>query len=488
MSELVSESSTQGLARSADRAQRGKALSAFEQLRRRHMADAAALAPEMIARIGWSADRLAAHRQDRLRALVTSAVARSPWHAERLAGLDVERLDETSLDELPAMTKDDLMDRFDEIVTDERLTLASVNDHLARLPQAGYLLGRYTAVASGGSTGRRGVFVYDWSEWTSLYVGLCRYLLRAASGSTPPTGAVVLASVAAGHPTHPTAAWARTFAGFPFDMVALPVTLPVEEIVSGLNAVQPQILFAYPSALHLLTHEVAAGRLRIAPRRILAAAEPLLPEIRAAAERAWGQPVHNWWGASEGGGLGNPCELGRTHLGEDQVIIEAVDADGRPVPPGVTSDKIYLTNLYNNTLPLIRYEITDQVTVLPERCPCGSVHRLIGDIQGRLDDVFRYRGRLVHPHVFRSPLSRRATVVEYQVRQTLRGAEIDVRCCGPLDVESLQRDIVHALARVGLTNPEVRVSTVERIDRGVAGKLKRFVPLPAVRPAVRMTA
>ena len=271
-------------------------------------------------------------------------------------------------------------------------------------------------------------------------------------------------------------------------MVALPVTLPVEEIVSGLNAVQPQILFAYPSALHLLTHEVAAGRLRIAPRRILAAAEPLLPEIRAAAERAWGQPVHNWWGASEGGGLGNPCELGRTHLGEDQVIIEAVDADGRPVPPGVTSDKIYLTNLYNNTLPLIRYEITDQVTVLPERCPCGSVHRLIGDIQGRLDDVFRYRGRLVHPHVFRSPLSRRATVVEYQVRQTLRGAEIDVRCCGPLDVESLQRDIVHALARVGLTNPEVRVSTVERIDRGVAGKLKRFVPLPAVRPAVRMTA
>ena len=156
MSELASESSTQGLARSADRAQRGKALNAFEQLRRRHMADAAALAPEMIARIGWSADRLAAHRQDRLRALVTSAVARSPWHAERLAGLDVERLDETSLDELPAMTKDDLMDRFDEIVTDERLTLASVNDHLARLPQAGYLLGRYTAVASGGSTGRRG--------------------------------------------------------------------------------------------------------------------------------------------------------------------------------------------------------------------------------------------------------------------------------------------------------------------------------------------
>jgi phenylacetate-coenzyme A ligase PaaK-like adenylate-forming protein len=213
-------------------------MSDFEQLRQRHVADAMALAPEMIARIDWSADRLAAHRQDRLRALVTSAVARSPWHAKRLAGLDVGRLDETSLDELPTMTKDDLMDRFDEVVTDKRLTLARVNDHLARLPQAGYLLDRYTAVASGGSTGRRGVFVYDWAEWTYLYVGLCRA----------------------------------------------------------------------------------------------------------------------------------------------------------------------------------------------------------------------------------------------------------VRCCGPLDLDSLQRDIVHALARVGLPHPEVRVSTVERIDRGVAGKLERFVPLPAVRPAVGMTA
>jgi phenylacetate-CoA ligase len=455
-------------------------MSNFAQLRLRHVADAAALAPEMITRIGWSADRLAAYRQDRLRALVTSAVARSPWHAERLAGLDVGRLDETSLRELPTMTKDELMDGFDEVVTDERLTLARVNDHLAGLPQSGHLFDRYTAVASGGSTGRRGVFVYDWTEWTSLYVGLARYLLRAAAGWRQASGTVVLASVAAGHPTHPTAAWARTFAGFPFDMVPLPVTLPVEEIVSGLNAVQPQVLFAYPSALHLLTSEVAAGRLRITPRRILVAAEPLLPEIRAAAERAWGQPVHNWWGASEAGGLGKPCELGRTHLGEDQVIIEPVDADGRPVPPGVPSDKIYLTNLYNHTLPLIRYEITDQITVMDERepCPCGSAHRRIEDVQGRLDDAFVYPGvGSVHPHLFRSRLGGDRSIVEYQVRQTECGAEIAVRCRGEVGLAGLQRGLADDLVRVGLRDPEITIRQVEHLPRQATGKLKRFVPL-----------
>jgi len=41
---------------------------------------------------------------------------------------------------------------------------------------------------------------------------------------------------------------------------------------------------------------------------------------------------------------------------------------GRPVPQGATSDKIYVTNLYNLAMPLIRYEITDQVRWLDEPC------------------------------------------------------------------------------------------------------------------------
>ena len=53
-------------------------------------------------------------------------------------------------------------------------------------------------------------------------------------------------------------------------------------------------------------------------------------------------------------------------------------------------------------------KITDAVTVLTEPCPCGSAHRCVADIQGRLDDVFEYDGRRVHPLVFRSPLGRRS--------------------------------------------------------------------------------
>ena len=200
------------------------------------------------------------------------------------------------------------------------------------------------------------------------------------------------------------------------------------------------------------------------PHMAFAGAEPLLPEIRAAAEQAWGVKVINIYGTSEGGGTAVGCDCGGTHLSEDQLIVEPVDLAGRTVPPGERSAKIYLTNLYNPVLPLIRYEITDEVTVLPEPCPCGSAHRRIADIQGRLDDVFTYRRR-VHPHLFRAALSREADVVEYQVRQTPAGAAIAIRCTAPVSLDGLRDRVATALARAGLDRPEVTVEVVDRFER-----------------------
>ncbi len=50
----------------------------YEELQRRHRADAQALLPEYVERLSWSADRLRAERRDRLRELVAVARARSP--------------------------------------------------------------------------------------------------------------------------------------------------------------------------------------------------------------------------------------------------------------------------------------------------------------------------------------------------------------------------------------------------------------------------
>lgn len=122
----------------------------YETLRRRHLGDAIAQAPQLIERLSWSADRLAAYRLGSLRELIGYAIERSAWHRERLGGVDLARFEEANLRELPSMTKVDLMENFDRIITDQRLSLELINRHLQSVATAGYLLDRYTAISSGG--------------------------------------------------------------------------------------------------------------------------------------------------------------------------------------------------------------------------------------------------------------------------------------------------------------------------------------------------
>ena len=134
-------------------------MSEYEALRQRHVADAMALTPRLIDQLDWPAGRLAAHRTRQLRELVRAAAERSPWYRKRLADVDIDRLDETTLAGLPVLTKTELMEHFDDIVTDRLLSLAQLERHLRTVETGSYLFGRYTAITSSGSTGQRGVFV-----------------------------------------------------------------------------------------------------------------------------------------------------------------------------------------------------------------------------------------------------------------------------------------------------------------------------------------
>jgi len=454
-------------------------MAAYQELCEKHRVECKEVFPEYADRVSWSADQLRREREERLRALVRLAVERSPWHRQRLAGIDLSCLTEEDLEHILPMTKADLMAHWNEIVTDPRLNLDLANDHLETLDSDRYLFDHYHAIASGGSTGTRGVYVYDWTSWTLLAVLIGRDTAARSADDPEPDGRPnVAASVFAARATHLSSAIIQTFAD-PSNDHRFPVTMPIHEIVEGLNRVQPTDLTGYPSALCLLANEARAGRLHISPRFVGTTAEPLLPEIRDALREVWGVPVANMWCCSEGG-VARSCGQGRgMHLADDLTIVELVDAQGKPVPPGVRSAKIYLTNLYNHTLPLIRYEITDEMTLIDEPCPCGSAHRRIEDVQGRLDDIFTYAcGIQVHPHLFRSALGEERDILEYQVRQTPRGAAISIRCMGEVDVPKLLNKIAGGLAALGIEDPDLTIARVDGFQRQGTGKLKRFLPLP----------
>jgi len=452
-------------------------MATYEAQRLRHLAYATTLAPEFLGRLRWTRAEIEAEQTRALRALLRHAVDRSPWHRERLGHVDVDRFTPDRLGELPPMTKADLMANWDRIVAVPGCTLAAAEAHLETLTGAdAYFMDDLHVIASGGSSGTRGVFLYDWHGWTVSFLGITRgttaFMARAGVE-------VRLAAVAAANARHATGAIPLTFSDPERPTVRAPVTLPLAEIVDLLNRSDATLLIAYSSMLGVLAAEAAAGRLRLRPAAVWATSEPLLPEVRAAAEAAFGVPVMTAWAASESNGGAFACEVGPGfHVGEDVNVVEPVDADGRPVPRGTRSAKILVTNFYNLAMPLVRYEITDEFELLPEPCRCGSAFVKAADVLGRADDVFEYPGRTrVHPHNFRSVLGSERTVAEYQVRQTPRGAAVDVVAGGECGVDRLAQRLVDALRALGVADPEVTVRRVDAIPRQAAGKLTRFVPL-----------
>jgi len=432
-----------------------------------------------VRRLRWSADRLAAERQRRLREMLSFAAEHSRFHAERLAGVDLAKFTEADLPLLPVMTKADLMDNFDQVTTDPALSLELVNAHVDKLKDDEYLLDKYRVVATSGTTGARVLFVYGWDEWVNLVLIVNRW--RGRDGDSLPLEAPVGSVFAfdAKHLSGALHAFSRGISGGGAPPVThLPASLPLAEIVAGLNAAQPLVLQGFPSAVHLLAREAAAGRLVISPKRVLTCGEQLTDEARKAVAQAWGVDVYDYWGCSEGV-YAFPCAEGAgMHLPDDLAIIEPVDREGNLVTPGKPAAKVLFTNLYNLTQPLVRYEITDAMTLVPGICECGCAHRRITALAGRTDGFFVYgEGVAVHHLGMAGVLLSDPDVVEFQVTQTPLGADISVVTNKPSDTGALRGRLVELMSKAGVPDPQVTVRELGSLDRLWSGKLRQFQAL-----------
>jgi phenylacetate-CoA ligase len=428
-------------------------------------------------RLGWDASQLEHHQRERLRLLLAHAAGHSPFHARRLRGVDPGRFELADLARLPVMTKAEMMAEFDAVVTDPRLSKHQVDQHLAAsLHEPSLLLDEYVCLASGGSSGTRGIFVQTLSEFADFVASLVRpgYARALAAGGPPPEG-LVLGLVAASSPVHSSGFGAAVASGPPVRLIPAPVTLPLTEIVARLNAAQPPALMGYASKLAELAREQLAGRLSITPRSVVSNAEVLTAADRAIMEHAFAVPVIDSFVSTEG--LVGHSEPGGSVLrfAADMCLAEPVDDDNNPVPAGVPSAKVLVTNLHNFTQPLVRYELTDRFTS-PHATPTDGWPR--ASIEGRADDTFRYGSAAVHPHVIRSALSGDGAVREYQVRQTKDGVDVDCVTGGRLDTAVLAARLADGLRQAGLTQPEVNITVAEAIPRDPkTGKVRRFLPL-----------
>jgi phenylacetate-CoA ligase len=456
--------------------------SAYERLRAAHLHAVRAALEDHLARVEWPRERIERHRTERLRALVAYARERSPFHSARMRDLDPSSLRVEDLARVPPMAKAEAQAQWDAIVTVPGLTRAGAERVLAMQRWFSYGAGGQQVFSSGGSTGVRGVYVWDWQTFVTLACLAWRMQLREERRSSGRDGAAPrLAVLEAGVPPHASTPLfdVATLPGM--ETVVIAAGAPFEEVLAAVAAARPTRLVGYASVIGRLARASLAGELDIRPERVSTNSEPLGEEDRDAIERAWGAPVHNLWGSTEIGVQAVGCGRGEgLHVCEDEVVLERVDEAGDPVTPEAPAARTLATGLANYAFPLIRYDLGDEVTLLDGACPCGSALVRVADIAGRRDEDFRYGTRAIPASAFRHVLGTDPAIAEYQVRQTPAGADVRVvggSAAGP-DVAAVARSLEESLRRYGLAAPSVQVTAVERIARHAAtSKLKRFIGL-----------
>jgi phenylacetate-coenzyme A ligase PaaK-like adenylate-forming protein len=437
-----------------------------------------ALAAEQLARDSWSRERLLDHQAQRLCRLLAHAVVRSPYYLETL-GPDAAS---QPLSALPTLSKATMMEQWDRIVCDPRLRLADVEAHATGTRAAEPLHGEFQVFSTSGASGLRGLFVYNARDWAGGLAGSVRGMIRC--GMRPDDRVVGVGAPPGAHMS------SRIFAALQSgrtDVPRLSALRPLDETVAALNAFQPHVLLGYPSVAALLAAEQLAGRLAIAPRRIALGSEPLTTAMRARVHEAWGIDPIEYYGTTEVQvvGTSTPEHPRALELFEDQCVFEVVDEGNRPVPPGTAGAKVLITNLESFTVPLIRYELEDRVTVSPEPNPGGRPYRHLTAIEGRTADTLTFPARgggdvAVLPMRLGAPFARIAAVRQFQIVHEAGALTVRVvlEPAAPAETTTEVRDaIARVLDGAGAVPPPIDVVVVHRLERdgGAAAKLKLIV-------------
>ncbi len=337
--------------------------------------------------------------------LLDFAARRCSFYAERLKGRDLSHL---TLEDFPPVDKTLVMENFEGLLTDPTITREEAVEFVSDPSRVGGLFkGRYVASHTSGSSGLRGVFLIDkWGWEMSQALGLSGNglpplsfagWLRVLQAPFRPIPAALVIPMQ-GHYSSVLVTKIRSpFVDRFVRLHFFEITEPFERIVEELNALSPFSVHSYPTMLDVLAREKERGNLRVDLKIITAAGEPFPQEIKDHVRRAWpGVLIFDIYASTEVLNISKTCRFGHHHLNEDWIIVENVDADGRPVPVGERGDKIYITSLFNYLMPLIRYEVTDSVIFDETPCPCGLPMVKL-NILGRTNHTLRLPGEAGRP-------------------------------------------------------------------------------------------
>lgn len=331
--------------------------------------------------------------QKRLKRLVKLAIEKAPFYRKLYSHINPENFDLTML---PPTNKEILMENFEDTLTVDDVKFEEVKAFVEDPSLIGQLYkGKYVLVHTSGTTGIKGYFVYSKKAWEmnqAIHIQrsgreekIFPYVITKLFKHVR---IAIIIPVGGHYASLLMERVAPKLKSAYFKLKILSILDPVDKVIGELNEFQPDIVHCYPTYMEKLAYEKIKGKLKISPQYISVASETLTAQARTLIEHAFGVKPINYYGTTECVQLAFECEHRNMHVHSDWVFLEPVDENDNPVPAGVESHHVLITNLYNPVQPIIRYRLDDVIVWKGyQDCPCGRPLPII-EVIGRAYDNF----------------------------------------------------------------------------------------------------
>jgi phenylacetate-CoA ligase len=248
--------------------------------------------------------------------------------------------------------------------------------------------------------------------------------------------------------------------------------------VEQLRRARPRMLFGYPSALCRVASHAGARDLPLDGLGVKVAfvtAERLYDEQRAQIAAAFGCPVANGYGGRDAGFIAHECPEGGMHITAEDIIVEILDGQGQPLPPGATGE-IVVTHLATQDYPFIRYATGDVGALGTEPCACGRGLPLLQRIEGRSTDFLTaVDGTVMHGLALVYIVRELPQVRSFKIiQESLLRTRVLLVCLPRLDDATRSAVVAGFQSRLG-AQVDIAIEEVEEIAAEASGKYRYVV-------------
>jgi phenylacetate-CoA ligase len=302
----------------------------------------------------------------KFRKLVKHCYNHSPYYRKIIEN---QKIDITNCipEDFPILDKKTLMENFDQIVTNPKIKLSNIKLYLEenKDPTSMYL-DKYHVIRTSGSSGEIGVYLYHEDELATVFANVVR------SGRSGINQKMAFIGKIDDHYAGVTMATAAKRLPLIYkSLLLIDVNEPISDIIEKLNKYQPTNIGGYAFIIARLAQYQKKGVLKINPKVIQVGGEPMSIPDKELIEEVFNQEVINVYACSETLLLA----IGKSDYNHNMKIMEDC------VYLQIFDHYILCTNLFNYTLPLIRFKINDDLNlydVYDDITPFKTIMNIVG--------------------------------------------------------------------------------------------------------------